>query len=73
MTFTRLVPAGPAEQAGIQVGDLIQRIDGADASSMAVFECMQILRGPEGSRVTVQVEREGRRLDVAIQRRAITL
>lgn len=73
VTFVRLVSAGPAEQAGILPGDLIQRIDGADASSMAVFECMQSLRGPEGSRVTVQVERAGKRLDVTIQRRAITL
>ncbi len=73
VSFSRLVPDGPAEKAGIHPGDLIQRIDGADASALPVFQCMQNLRGPEGSRVTVQVEREGRPVDVTIQRRALTL
>jgi hypothetical protein len=73
VTFARLVPDGPAEQAGIRPGDLIRRIDGADTASLALFECMQSLRGPDGSRVSVQVERAGQRIDVTIQRRALTL
>jgi len=73
VTFARLVPDGPAQQAGLRAGDLIRRIDGADASSLAIFECMQSLRGPDGSRVTVQVEREGQRVDVTVQRRSLAL
>jgi hypothetical protein len=73
VTVARLTPNGPAEQAGIRPGDLIRRIDGADTSSLALFECMQSLRGPEGSRVSVQIERAGQRVDVTIQRRAFTL
>jgi len=73
VTFARLVPDGPAQQAGLRAGDLIRRIDGADASSLAIFECMQSLRGPDGSRVTVQVERAGQRVDVTVQRRSLAL
>lgn len=53
-----LVPNGPAEAAGLQVGDVIARIDGIDAQSMAMSDCVQRLRGPEGSRVSVVVSRE---------------
>ena len=73
VTFAGLVAGGPAEQAGLLKGDLIRRIDGADASEYTLSECMQNLRGPDGSRVTVQVERGGKRVDVSIQRRALTL
>jgi hypothetical protein len=73
VTFSGFMPGGPAEQAGLRPGDLIRRIDGVDASSYTTAECMQNLRGPDGSRVTVQVERGGQRVDVPIQRRALTL
>jgi Carboxypeptidase regulatory-like domain/PDZ domain len=73
VTFSGVLPGGPAEQAGLQSGDLIRRIDGADASSFTTADCMQRLRGPDGSRVTVQVERGGQRVEVAVQRRALTL
>jgi hypothetical protein len=73
VTFVRLVSEGPAEKAGVHAGDFVRRIDGADASTLSVNECMQSLRGPDGSRVSVQVERGGQRLDIIIQRRALTL
>jgi hypothetical protein len=73
VTFSGLVPSGPAEQAGLRSGDMIRRIDGADASAYTVGECMQYLRGPEGSRVSVEVDRGGQRVDVVVQRRAIML
>jgi hypothetical protein len=73
VTIGRVVPGGPAEQAGLKGGDLIRRIDGADVSALTVSECTQLLRGQDGSRVSVQVEREGRSVDVTIQRKAMTL
>ncbi len=54
-----LVPNGPAQAAGLQVGDVLARIDGLDAQGMALSDCVQRLRGPEGSRVSVVVSREG--------------
>ena len=64
----------PARRAGrAPRGRPIRRIDGADASAYTVAECMQYLRGPEGSRVSVEVERGGQRVDVVVQRRAIML
>ena len=40
---------------------------------MSLVEVMQTLRGPEGSRVTVQVERGGQLVEVPLQRRALRL
>ena len=54
-----LVANGPAQGAGLQVGDLISRIDGTDALGMTLTDCIQRLRGPEGSRVAITVAREG--------------
>jgi hypothetical protein len=66
-----LVPGGPAESAGLQKGDRLRRIDGEDASTFPLADCVQRLRGAEGSIVRLQVEREGRLLEFRIVRRAI--
>ncbi|MFO0756807.1 MAG: carboxypeptidase regulatory-like domain-containing protein [Byssovorax sp.] len=50
---------GPAQDAGLRVGDVISRIDGLDAQGLTMSDCVQRLRGPEGSRVSVTVTREG--------------
>lgn len=54
-----LVPNGPAKASGLQVGDIISKIDGLDAQGLTMSDCVQRLRGPEGSRVSVLVTREG--------------
>lgn len=64
-----LVAAGPAERAGLHPGDRLKRIDGTDASGFAVSDCVQRLRGPEGSVVSVQVDRGGQSVEISIVRR----
>lgn len=57
VTIASVIDDGPAARAGIQGGDRIVRIDGSDASSMTLSECVQRLRGPEGTRVSIAIER----------------
>ena len=67
-----LVPGGPAQAAGLQMGDLIAKIDGIDAQALTMSDCVQRLRGPEGSRVTVVVAREGAgSIEVVVTRKNI--
>ncbi|WP_437812453.1 carboxypeptidase regulatory-like domain-containing protein [Sorangium sp. So ce1078] len=63
-----LIEGGPAASAGLVQGDVIVRIDGENARELPLADCIQRLRGPVGTRVTVGVEREGRVLDVTMLR-----
>ena len=49
----------PAARAGLEAGDVISRIGEVSTISMPIEEAVQLLRGPEGSEVTIWVEREG--------------
>lgn len=49
----------PAWRAGLRSGDAFVRIDGRSAAGFTVDEAANLLRGPEGTTVTVTVRREG--------------
>lgn len=64
---------GPAARAGIQRSDRVVRIDGADASELPLADCIQRLRGPAGTRVSLGVDREGQAVEVTIVREVVVV
>jgi hypothetical protein len=67
-----LVEAGPAAKAGVLRGDRIVRIDGISAVEMTLPDAIQKLRGPQGSRVSISIEREGEgAVEVTVRRERI--
>lgn len=60
-----------AEEAGLQIGDLIVQIDGEDATGMTSTEVAEKLRGAEGTGVTLTVRRQGRNVTVTCTRRQV--
>ena len=52
--FDRFV-RGPAHKAGIERGDLIVEVDGRDTQGMPLQDVVQLLRGEEGTNVTMVV------------------
>lgn len=67
-----VVEGGPAETAGMKAGDKIVEIEGRSAEGATVSDCVSKLRGPEGTRVDVTVERGGSKVELSITRARIT-
>lgn len=59
-TVVSVLPGSPAEKAGVKVGDLIDRVEGAGTRELSVVQIQRLLAGPEGSTVTVTLVREAR-------------
>jgi carboxyl-terminal processing protease len=53
------LPGTPAAKAGMRFGDRIVEVDGRDARGWTTQEVSKAVRGPEGERVTIKVERAG--------------
>ena len=62
VTVGLLIPDGPAEKAGVQRNDRLLSIDGKGVEGLTMNDCVQKLRGPEGSRVSIIVSRGGKTL-----------
>ncbi len=57
VTVTYVLPAGPADQAGLQLGDQLVTVDGAPATNAS--DTGARLRGVPGTQVTIAVRRAG--------------
>lgn len=49
----------PGERAGLLAGDRITQVDGKDIIGISTMEAVKLMRGPEGTRVVLTVERDG--------------
>ena len=70
------VEGGPSEKLGIRAGDRIISADGKSLAGVKIAseDVMKALRGPEGSSVTVAIQRNGMKpFDVSIERGEIPI
>lgn len=73
LSIVGLIEGGPAEAAGIQVGDVTVTVDGESVLGWATDEVVANVRGPEGTPVIVGMERDGQLIDFEIVRAAIVI
>lgn len=73
LTVSEPIENGPADKAGIKAGDVITHVDGKALSGMPQEEAIKVLRGENGTTVTVTVERANspKPIDVSITRAVV--
>ena len=73
LEIVSVLPDTPAQGSGLKRGDVIKTVDGNDVSGLDTDGAVNRIKGPEGTRVTVGVERDGVILEFKIARAAIEL
>ncbi|MDO5580017.1 MAG: S41 family peptidase [Planctomycetia bacterium] len=53
------LPATPASKAGLQYGDRIVKVDNTDVSKYPIMEILGLLRGDQGTSVSLSIRRPG--------------
>ncbi len=67
--ISALRPDGPAEKAGVQIGDMIRAVDGLTVNELTSgHEIAMMLRGPIGTAVPLTVQRGEQTLTLPVQR-----
>ena len=63
----------PAKKAGIEVGDVIIKVNGNDVKGISGSELAEIVRGKKGSKVSITVRRDNKEIDLDLKRDVIDL
>jgi carboxyl-terminal processing protease len=58
VTITSLIPGSPAEADGLLAGDIIQAVNGQSLAGMNLVEAIAMIRGPEGTAVSLTILHE---------------
>ena len=73
LTIVSVLPSTPALESGLQEGDVIRTIDDQPAEALTSDEAVAHIKGPEGTEVSLGIERAGEALDFTIERESIDL
>lgn len=69
--ITQVNDGGSAQEAGLQVGDVMIGVDGTSVLEMTASECRQLVRGEENTTVEVTVRRGDEELTVKVTRKTV--
>lgn len=71
ITVLTVYEGSPAEESGMEKGDVLQAVDGTDITQEELSDVVNRIRGEEGTEVTVTVLRDGETLDFTITRKSV--
>ena len=71
MRIESVVPNGPADRSGVQVGDILLQVEGQDTLTLGVTGTRDLVRGEEGTAVNMLFSRDGEKLELTIVRESI--
>ena len=66
-----IISGTPAEEAGLQEGDVIYKVNGVDATGMTTSEVVSMIRGEEGTKVILTLIRDGSVIEQTVERRKV--
>ncbi|PKK91887.1 MAG: peptidase S41 [Candidatus Wallbacteria bacterium HGW-Wallbacteria-1] len=61
LTIISPISGTPADRAGIRPGDRIVAVEGENLKDVSLQDAIKLLKGPEGTTISFQVAREGKR------------
>ncbi len=70
---TEVTHGGPAQAAGVLAGDILIAVDGTSVLDITLTETKNMVRGQEGTEVTLTFRRDGETRDISIVRQSFTL
>ncbi len=73
ITVMEVNRGGSAHEAGILPGDMIISVDGQNAVTIGVDEMSNLIRGKEGTELTLTVKRDGQLLEMKLIRKLIEI
>ncbi len=73
IVVTAPVDGSPADEAGIQTGDVVVAVDGENVEGQDVAQIAEKVRGPEGSRVALTVRRGEEEREFDLRREELEL
>jgi carboxyl-terminal processing protease len=68
LAIVQPIPGSPAEAAGIQAADVIQKVDGKSLDGLSIDKVSGLIKGQKGTTVTITIVRGSQTFDVAIVR-----
>ena len=71
LLIVAVTQGGPAEEAGLLVGDVLVAVEEARIAGMSTGEVKNLVRGEEGTWVNLTVARDGREETIPVERRTI--
>lgn len=73
ITVTKVYKNSPAQEAGVEVGDVIISADGVKAEGLEVSELVTHIKGDEGTKVEIVVNRSGEDKKLLVERRKVEI
>ena len=71
ITVVEPMEGSPAEEAGMQAGDIITKVNGQEITVENVSEMSNAIKGEEGTTVKLEIQRENETKEVEVERRKI--